>query len=121
MTKRKRMKIFRITHGRCFYCGCQLDFNAFHADHFFAKVKGGKVKDNLVPACIDCNLCKWNLDVEGFREKIMNLPYKSNQTRILSKYYGITGEPIKFYFEEADDGDIQNSINEFLDRQQNYR
>ena len=99
MTKLKRQKIFDITNGRCFYCGDPLDFETFHADHFVAKSKGGKDKNNLVPTCQDCNLSKGNLSIDEFRKKIEQLPSGSNQCRILSKYYNVKPKRIVFYFE----------------------
>lgn len=114
----KRETIYMITKGHCFYCGCDLDINDFHTDHFFPKQKGGKQKENLVPCCKDCNLCKSNLSLDEFRNKISGFVTNTHHGRMIAKYYRIQPKEIKFYFEGVTDGDIQNNINEFLDRQQ---
>ena len=113
----KRETVYAITKGKCFYCGCELDIDDFHMDHFYPKQKGGKAKSNLVPCCRDCNLCKSNLSLEAFRLKISRFIKDTHHGRIISKYYGVADKPIRFFFEEVSDGDIQNNINELLDRQ----
>lgn len=95
----RRKRIFDITKGHCFYCGCVLDFNNFHADHFVAKSKGGEAKQNLVPACPECNLVKGNKDVEEFRRTIFNYLHTDLHVRMLDKFLPIVRHPIKFYFE----------------------
>nr|DAH99136.1 MAG TPA: RECOMBINATION ENDONUCLEASE VII [Caudoviricetes sp.] len=115
-----RKKIYGITNGRCFYCGCDLDANNFHIDHYLAQRKNGKQHNNLVPACPDCNMSKGTLSVEEFRKKLSELLAKNHQGRMISKYYKIADKPIRFYFEEVQDGDIQNRINDILDRQKSY-
>lgn len=94
-----RKKIFNLTGGKCFYCGCNLNFENFHVDHFKSKASGGKEKDNLVPACQDCNLFKSNLGVEDFRRKIENLGSKNIQTRMMCKYWNVEKPNIKFWYE----------------------
>ena len=121
MAESKRLKIYNLTKGRCFYCGCKLDIKYFHMDHFIPKQAGGKSKGNLVPCCHDCNLSKGSLPLDYFRDKIQGLLTETHHGRLIANYYGIKPTPIKFFFEEVDDGDIQNNINEFLDGQQGCR
>ena len=102
----KRERIYHILDGRCFYCGCKLDFDNFHLDHFKAKSKGGKTTDNLVPSCPECNLFKSNLDIEEFRDKLKNIFDSSYHARMISKYYEVKYKPIVFYYEEVGYGDI---------------
>lgn len=116
MTESKRRDVFSITDGRCFYCGCNLSINDFQTDHFIPRCKGGKIKNNLVPACEDCNRSKSGLSVEEFRDKICSMPTKNINGRIMAKYYELQKEDITFYFERVNDGDIQNRINDILDR-----
>lgn len=97
----KRNEIYNLLGGRCFYCGCALDINTFHADHFIPKANGGKRADNIVPACPDCNLFKSNLELEDFRAKIANLRRTSYHARMMCKYYKIPESPVVFYFEEV--------------------
>ena len=93
-----RARVFQKTGGKCFYCGCDLDFKTYHIDHFIPKSNNGKGGDNLVPSCSDCNLYKGRLSVDEFREKI---------ERMINKYFHLNNSKIKFYFEEADNiGDL---------------
>ena len=116
VSSRKRKAIFDITNGLCFYCGCKLDFDNFHMDHFKPKSNGGRVSENLVPACPDCNLFKGNLDIEEFRTKIGGLLNRHIDGRMISKYFEVDNKPIRFYFEEFNNGILPKNINEFLDR-----
>lgn len=98
----KREDVFNLTKGKCFYCGCDLDINNYHIDHFIPKVKGGKCGKNNVPSCIDCNIMKSNLTIEEFREIIYNLLNSSIQGRLISKYYTPKKNDFKFYFEDLE-------------------
>lgn len=55
-----RFKVFMRDGFRCRYCGVSADDGAIlHADHVIPESKGGPtILDNLVTACIDCNLGK---------------------------------------------------------------
>lgn len=117
---KKRIRVFQMTGGRCFYCGCKLDLDTYHMDHFVAKAKGGKVVNNLVPACSDCNIYKGDSTIDEFREKIHECLLGNIKGRLIQKYYGVEDVPVSFFFEDVANGTIQNDINEFLDRQQGY-
>lgn len=106
MAERNRKRVFDITNGRCFYCGCELDIDNFHIDHFIAKSDGGKGKENLVPSCPECNICKSDLTIEEFREKIIALLHESFTGIVIKKYFDISGTPVKFYFEDKNNGKI---------------
>ena len=105
-SENKRRKVFKMLNGRCFYCGCQLDFNNFHMDHFKSKRLGGKSINNLVPSCPECNLCKGALDIDEFRTKIAFELWNTFQGRIIRKYYKIEPKSLLFYFEEVGYGDL---------------
>lgn len=111
-----RKKVYEITNGRCFYCGCKISIDNFETDHFVAKACGGSGINNLVPACRECNQCKGSLDIEQFRAKIEALPYKRFTGRMIAKYYKVKKRKIRFFFEEVKDGNIQNRVNDILDR-----
>ncbi len=98
----KRVKIYGITQGRCYYCGCELNLEDYHIDHVMPKAKGGKTENNLAPACQDCNLYKGDLSVEEFREKIQGLISDRSIGRLISKYYAIEKKDITFYFEQLE-------------------
>lgn len=96
----KREKTYNMTGGRCFYCGCKLDFNNFHLDHVVPKANGGKYEKNTVPACIECNTLKCDRTIEEFREYI-NKEFENNiHVRMIAKHYKIKPKPIVFYFEK---------------------
>lgn len=82
-----RTTIFNKTDGRCFYCGCKLDFDNFVIDHILPKSKGGKDKNNTVPACFECNAFKYNKSIEEFRNDLEEIAEKSIHTRLLVKYH----------------------------------
>ena len=96
----KREKAYNLTGGKCFYCGCDLDFNNFHLDHYFPKTNGGKYKDNTVPACIECNILKCDKSIEEFRKSINEEFRKNIHVRLVSKYYDIKPKKIRFYYEK---------------------
>ena len=103
LTKGQRHNAFRRMNGRCAYCGCKLNENNFHVDHFVAKANGGKAHENLVASCPDCNISKGKLSVEQFRSEIENLDKTilgSMKGRMLTKYFIVKREPVVFYFEK---------------------
>jgi len=96
----EREKIFKITEGKCFYCGCNIKYEDFHIDHFIPKSKNGGKENNIVPSCPTCNLIKGDLLLEDFRKKIENLAYEERgKIGIMNKYYKIQPQKIIFYFE----------------------
>nr|UGK56997.1 hypothetical protein [Escherichia coli] len=81
--------------GRCAYCGCELPEKGWHADHVQAVLRkseqcmkaaekrifrlkstgdvfqtGGRLSENLVPACAPCNLLKTTYSLEMFRTQV---------------------------------------------------
>lgn len=96
----KRERVFSITKGRCYYCGCKLDINNYHIDHFVSRIEGGKGGDNLVPSCADCNLSKSGLSIEEFRQEIANYLTDNLRGRMINKFYKPKQKPIEFYFEK---------------------
>ncbi len=101
-TPNMRKKIYDSLSGHCAYCGCELDFENFHIDHMIPKSKGGPNGANRVPACPLCNMCKGELSVDEFREKIASLITEndSGQIGLVKKYYDIKPKRSLFYFEE---------------------
>lgn len=100
MTKERRKKIYDMTRGKCFYCGYDIDLENFHVDHFIPKAKGGKMKENLVPACPQCNMIKGDKSIEEFRRVILNYLHTDTHVMMVDKYMTIVRKPIKFYFEK---------------------
>lgn len=103
----KRQRVFELTQGKCYYCGCDLSIDTFHIEHSTPKALGGKGGDNLVPSCEDCNLFKGSLSIEDFRKKIMAAKQKIHG-RMICKYYDVSDTPVIFWFEKvrAQDGNL---------------
>lgn len=101
-TPNMRKKIYDSLFGHCAYCGCELDFENFHIDHMIPKSKGGENGKNRVPSCPLCNMCKGELNVEEFREKIASLVTENDSGKIglIKKYYNLIPKSKLFYFEE---------------------
>ena len=96
----KRDRAFAKSSGKCFYCGCNLDFKKFHLDHFIPKSNGGSGLDNYVAACPTCNMYKYNLSIEEFRDKIATNWMKDISEVMLCKYMDVDFKPVVFYFEK---------------------
>lgn len=95
-----REKIYMVTNGKCFYCGCKIDLNNFQVDHYGPKAKGGIDKFNRVPACRDCNNIKSNKTIEKFRSIIENYLDNDIHVRLINKHMGIKKKKVVFYFEK---------------------
>lgn len=103
-SKNKRETIINMLDGKCFYCGCVINIDTFHTDHFVPISLGGRIKNNLVPSCPECNLYKSNLDIEGFRKKLAKDLLDSFHGKLVTKYYldnTTKTKCIKFYYEEV--------------------
>jgi hypothetical protein len=100
VTPGKKLKIFDKYNGRCAYCGVNL--KKMTLDHIRPESKGGTFQlDNLNPACYECNHCKQDNNVKGFR-KLIFLKQQSNYNA-LNKHWKVIinrfGFPVMFYFE----------------------
>ena len=54
----------------CIYCKTAVPFEHITRDHLYPKSKGFTLIENKVFACLKCNMCKGNLSIEEFRQKI---------------------------------------------------
>jgi 5-methylcytosine-specific restriction endonuclease McrA len=62
---------YRKTGGYCWYCGADLIERRITVDHRVPRSKGGtKVKENIYPACYDCNQAKGSMDIEEYRRTL---------------------------------------------------
>lgn len=118
----KTWKIWSRTDGRCYYCGCSLEFSTFHRDHVVPRAQGGSsAVQNLVASCPRCNLAKAKKTPEEFRawlivwasrqlaeveERLAIFQYQPGDrlsfllTRLSDLAYEIEClEPLMFYFE----------------------
>lgn len=97
-----REKVYNITGGRCYYCGCSLKKDSFEIDHYIPKADGGKGEGNRVPSCKDCNVIKSNKSIEVFRKDMEDYLEKNIHGRMIKKYLGVNNEKVKFHFEDND-------------------
>ena len=114
LTKKQRKFIFDKSAGRCWYCGCQLPENSWHVDHVNAvwRYEGKLSKpqndtlENMVPACVPCNLFKGVLSVEVFRMEIFQQVNRARKTSVnfrTAERFGMiqtSNNPINFWFEK---------------------
>lgn len=133
MNKSQRSALKEMFGGNCAYCGCVLG-EKWHADHVesigrlcdyesvrmpngayrLKAIYTGKMlrpqndhKDNLMPACVPCNIHKSTYNIEGFRKMLGRHIDSMNKNSNFSMYrhakrFGLvqeTGNPITFYFE----------------------
>jgi len=63
------LEILEKYNYRCAYCGCEFDENTLpQKDHVIPISKGGhNTKENIVPACRDCNTRKNNKMIKDFQ------------------------------------------------------
>ena len=60
--------------GTCYYCGKKVAFKKITMDHVIPLGRGGRsTKDNLVPACKDCNTKKKNMLSIEWEEYLNNI------------------------------------------------
>ncbi|MFA6185835.1 MAG: HNH endonuclease signature motif containing protein [Phycisphaerae bacterium] len=68
-----RRKVIARDKNTCRYCGKQLDKKEIHIDHIIPYTLGGRTElDNLVVACVKCNLKKSGRTLEELNMKIIN-------------------------------------------------
>lgn len=116
LTQKERKEIYEKTQGRCAYCGCEVPFKGFHADHVYClknyeyldEMLNMKVDDteNMLPSCRSCNKYKSTYDLETFRKMLSGIPKRLERdvsTYSIAVRFGMIEEhntPIQFYFEK---------------------
>lgn len=64
----------KTASGKCYYCSRSVPFKELTMDHLVALTRGGRsTRDNLVPACKDCNNKKKDmlpLEWEAYLEEL---------------------------------------------------
>jgi len=124
-SKQQRIVIYSKFHGKCAYCGADIQLKDMQVDHIipqrnFIQHIHNRFRipeflnhlteldlnndDNLHPACRICNKWKSDFDLELFRselsEQVHRLNSYSTNYRIAKKYGQIqeTVAPIRFFF-----------------------
>ena len=115
MKKKKRQKIYEKSNGHCWYCGCDISSRKWHVDHFDPIFRGWKDKpdragedtfNNLVPACVECNLFKKTFSVEQFREELEKQVERARKYSVnfrTAERFGlieVKEDPVVFWFEK---------------------
>ena len=118
MNKNIRQLIYKKYEGHCAYCGCKLEYKEMQVDHIIPiarghsdalmkteKLRRGKEDiSNYNPACRACNFRKGMLNIEEFRQAIINglkVLEKDFTYRLMHKYGLIKfgKSKVTFYFE----------------------
>ncbi|MCL1997867.1 MAG: HNH endonuclease [Turicibacter sp.] len=106
LSKKERKQIHGSLGGHCAYCGCDLTIKDMQVDHKQPLRKGGSdTIENMLPACRPCNHRKSTLDIEQFREDVLNFPnvlQRDNVTYRNAVRFEVVVpnlHKVKFYFE----------------------
>ena len=121
LTKAQREQLKNKFGGHCAYCGDQLG-DKWHADHLAPiyrghdedkryEHRGNDEIENLMPACVSCNLSKsvWSLEMwrDELKAKVERLHKYEKNFRLVVAFaqVEITDKPVLFFFEKwgADD------------------
>lgn len=112
--------LYNKTNGCCAYCGCELYDGNFQIDHIipkrrgssseyhtnYNKERGSDNESNLFACCGSCNSSKSDLNLEDFRERVLDRIKRLNDYSTeykIAKRFGLVKEtdiPIIFYFEK---------------------
>ena len=114
ISQKIRHQVYEMYGERCAYCGQKIDtIQEMRVDHVYPLRKGGGDSiSNYKPACQKCNYYKSMFDLEQFRELVGTVLGRLDKIFIfhIAMQYGLmnvtdkTHKPIKFYFEEYEDG-----------------
>lgn len=120
ISNKRRQIVFNKYNGKCAYCGCDITPCLFEPDHIIPRsrlkmlsskqrlglgVRAIDSVDNLNPSCVECNRQKWDRDIDGFRDYILENAYRSlidNAKFRLAYRFGIISISLKdivFHFE----------------------
>lgn len=114
--KKVRVALYDKYNHKCAYCGCDLEYKDMQIDHIKSVYANTDIKqamtdeemyseDNLLSTCRQCNFYKSSMDLETFRNRLINTLMKNLQKTFqyrLALKYGLIEEhiqPIRFYFE----------------------
>ncbi len=133
LTKQQRDTLKMMFGGRCAYCGCVLG-DKWHADHVealqrkstYMRGKGfvatgeawnpsANRADNLMPACVPCNIDKADCSIDSWRNSIarrVDVLTRNSTAYRHARRFGLveeTGKPVVFYFERSADKEPHNT------------
>nr|DAE29747.1 MAG TPA: RECOMBINATION ENDONUCLEASE VII [virus sp. ctyMK1] len=103
-----RKAVYEKYNGHCAYCGKKINYKDMQVDHFVPIRSGGTDDfENLMPSCRRCNHYKRASNLEGFREKISQIPVKLLRDSYIYKvaadfgFVPVEEKTVEFYFEKA--------------------
>lgn len=78
-----RAGIYARDGFRCAYCGASLAMHELTFDHVIPRSRGGAgVWENLVAACVDCNMRKGDLPLSRFEHRLRVKPYHPTRAQL---------------------------------------
>ena len=111
-----RKAVYDKYHGRCAYCGREIELKDMQVDHYIPKARGGTDdSDNLMPTCRLCNHYKRAGSIEYFRKAIRTIPCKLAERQYIYKvgvaygFYDDNQREVVFYFEREEQDEKENS------------
>ncbi len=104
MTPKDRALVYEASDKRCHYCGEELN-GVYHLDHFLPihrRKNGCKYPErdcieNMVVACVRCNIAKKQKSIEGFRRLLQRKLIQLNKLANFSlakKYRQLVETPV---------------------------
>ena len=101
-----RKAVYNKYHGRCAYCGREIEYKDMQVDHVIPQRNGGTDDiDNLMPSCRACNHYKRAESLESFRKRIATIPAKLGEREYIFKvgmaygFWDAKPKTVKFFFE----------------------
>lgn len=80
ISTRRRFEIFKRDGFTCQYCGQRPPNTILHLDHIIPVSKGGTNQtENLITACIDCNLGKSNTLLNNSKESLQHITERKKE------------------------------------------
>ena len=80
-----RRNIFARDHNRCQYCGRSFPTSELSLDHVIPRTRGGKTTwDNLVCACVKCNVKKGGRPPREAGLKLITKPVKPRRSPVIA-------------------------------------
>ena len=80
VSTRRRFEIFKRDGFTCQYCGKRPPNTILHLDHIIPVSKGGTNQtENLITACIDCNLGKSNILLDNSKESLQHITERKKE------------------------------------------
>jgi len=79
-----RRNIYARDQNHCQYCGQRMSTNELSLDHVIPRSMGGKMTwDNIVCACLSCNIKKGGRSPRQARMKLINTPVKPKRSPVI--------------------------------------